>query len=81
MDACRRFAQNSRILSNSPLLPNSYASFVLSSLGPRREMLEKKISKSITQKEILICKVTLMQDAKSTKKSTKQQEDKQGCLT
>ena len=44
-------------------------------------MLEKKISKSITQKEILICKVTLMQDAKSTKKSTKQQEDKQGCLT
>ena len=32
-------------------------------------MLEKKSSKSITQKEILNtgCKVTLMQDAKSTK--------------
>lgn len=34
-------------------------------------MLEKKSSKSITQKEILNtgCKVTLMQDAKSTKKA------------
>ena len=38
--------------------------------SPTREMLEKKSSKSVTQKEILNtgCKVTLMQDAKSTKK-------------
>ena len=41
--------QNLEQLS-SVALSNSYASFMLSSLGPRREMLEKKISKSITQK-------------------------------
>ena len=42
-------------------------------------MLEKKSRKSITQKEILNtgCKVTLIQNARSKEKRTKQQEDKQ----